>query len=285
MMRNAILLIFVLTTPSWPKPMSEDQIVIVRAVVQKVQGTDPKQIITATLSIQNVYRGQADLVGRTFTAYSVPEESAGTSVFPPPRLGEVGIWTLKRTEGGEIHHVKYPLRGVFPARKGVTPRYDEAEQLAEAIAKADQQAAEDRPAAFLDQVRSPTPEVAAWAVRELATVDPGAIRRLTAEPSAIDAISVAGQTTLDEVAAAILGAAWRDSPQRLQMLKRWVYRDQGQFDQIAIVDRLDLIAQHLDLELDTLGTLLRDMAARPGTTEETRRRIQFILDHRRQFPH
>ncbi|HEX8204221.1 MAG TPA: hypothetical protein VF590_27330, partial [Isosphaeraceae bacterium] len=170
---------------------------LVRAQVQEVRKDE--QFNTSILRIEHIYSGQRDLIGRTFTAYTLTGSYlSGQSIDPQPTLGEVGIRSVRRVEDGitAVHpggQGSFQWPSLFPARKGLHPRFEQAETLAEVIGAASRLPVAERPAFLRRHVTSEVSEVASWAVYALAEADPAAVDALVRGLASNDRITIGGQ--------------------------------------------------------------------------------------------
>lgn len=234
---------------------------LIRAIVREAQESREgvRTIITARLEIVHVYCGPADLLSRSFTISSPAdgEQMIGQAIFPPPVRGETGIWALNfnRPKILDLHW------SVFPAREKITPRFHQAERLAEAIETCCEADPTARVALLREHISSPVPEVGAWSVDTLAQAHPQVVLDI-AQEARLEDLTIAAQVSLDRALAKSRGKGWMDSPQRLRLLEGWVSGARSGDEGLAGIQRLDAISQHAELDdaklLELLGTAIRN---------------------------
>lgn len=249
---------------------------LVRAVARDLQeGREGNRtVITARHKIVLVYCGPADLLGQSFTSRSPLDgvDFHGYSIDPPPVPGEAGIWALNRLATGIRYLNRYP----FPAREKVTPWFNQAQLLAETMEQCCHADADGRVTLLREAVASRVPEVARWAVDALAEAHPQALLEFARE-ARLEDLAIAAQTALDRALSKLRGKAWMDSPQRLRLLDGWVRAALSDHEADDMIGRLDVVAQHAELDGRELLGLLDTAIRNPRLPAETRRRAVWVI--------
>jgi hypothetical protein len=254
--------------------------IIARAQVIHIE--ENNEFIVGTLQITHVYCGTDKLVGNTFVAPSPKsgEDNNGTSIYPPVRLGEKGIWGLRAIDD-KLYCVRFPLRGAaWPAREGDST-YANATALAEVI----EQVCKAESAEQLDLLRryafDRIPQISVWAIHVMSLADPQDRARLFNDLiSNIDSLSIQGQAALDKVLSNIEDNPWRTSEARLALLNKWVSKATSKDDVALVLGRLDVAAQHSELEdkaiLKLLETIIDNKGIPPAARLEGIRLVGFV---------
>jgi hypothetical protein len=220
------------------------------AQAQVIHIEETNEFIVGTLQITHVYCGPDKLLGNTFVAPSPKsgEDNNGTSIFPPVRLGEKGIWELRAIDD-KLYYVPFPRHGIpWPARED-----DNTYANAMALAKVIEQVCKAESAEQLDLLRryafDRILQISVWAIHVMSLADPQDKARLFNDLiSNIDSLSIPGQAALDEVLSDIEDNPWRTSEKRLALLNKWVSKTMSKDDAMLVIRRLDIAAQHSVLE-------------------------------------
>src|SRR5215467_994938 len=202
------------------------------AQAQVIHIEETNEFIVGTMQIMHVYCGPDKLLGKSFVARSPKsgEDNNGTSIFPPVRLGEKGIWELRAIDD-KLYHVPIPRPGIpYPAREG-----DNTYASAMALAKVIEQVCKAESAKQLDLLRryafDRIPQISVWAIHFMSLADPqGRVRLFNDLISNIDSLSIQGQAALDEVLLYIGDNPWRTSERRLALLNKWVNKAMSKDD-------------------------------------------------------
>jgi hypothetical protein len=257
--------------------LPDDGTALVRAVVAEADEAPRNRIglIEGKAKILHVYCGPTGLVGKTFSLYSVNEETVGMSLNSPPVKGQVGIFAVKMSERG-LSSRRYGYGCVFPYREGVDPRYEQAKLLAEAVETVGAAVGERRLELIRSGLASPVPEIAAWSAHALAwAAYEEAIRRAGSGEGA----TVAGQVALDEALESVSAPLeWpakeriarseyraRAPKERIALAESWIRRARTEDDAVAINDRLGFLYGNKRLppaDLLVLAGSLREVAAK-----------------------
>lgn len=257
----------------------EASVVAVKSNRVRLDETRFHESFVATMKISHVYCGRPDAIGAEFVAPCEKEPEprfSGFTVKPPLlRVGEIGLWVVRGGPGGRLGAVLQFGLGdhVWPLRKGISPRYNEATKLArtiEMVARAPTRA---------DQLRltqgfatSSTPGVSMWAIELLSRVEPGG---WTIEETVnfLDGLvengrlPMAGQAALDNSLLKLRKAEWQKSPRRLQLLQKWVSARLAAEEADEMVAQLSLLAQHpnrVGLEIEKLLPLFKTAVENEG---------------------
>jgi len=213
--------------------------------------------IVGTLEITHVYCGPDKLLGTTFVAQSPKSmQGNGSIISPPLKPGEKGIWSLKEIDD-KLIGLRYPQDGVvWPVREG-EKTYANATALAQVI----EQVCTAESAEQLDLLEryafDRIPEISVWAIHVMSLANPEDKARLFNDlVSNIDSLSIPGQAALDQVLSEIEDNPWRASEKRLALLHKWVSMAMSKDDATRTISRLDVAAQHSELEDKTILKLL-----------------------------
>jgi len=253
--------------PSAANPLpTQWSIETILAQAQVIHIEETNEFVVGTLQITHVYCGPDKLLGNTFVAPSPKsgEDNNGTSIFPPVRLGEKGIWELRAFDD-KLYYVPVPRHGIpYPAREG-----DNTYANAMALAKVIEQVCKAESAEQLDLLRryafDRIPEISVWAIHFMSLADPQDKARLFNDLiSNIDDLSIPGQAALDEVLSDIGDNPWRTSEKRLALLNKWVNKAMSKDDAMLVIQRLDIAAQHSEVEDKTLLKLMQTIIGNQG---------------------
>jgi hypothetical protein len=276
--------------PSAAHPLpTQWSIETILAQAQVIHIEETNEFIVGTLQITHLYCGPDKLLGNTFVAPSPKsgEDNNGTSIFPPVRLGEKGIWEL-RTIDDKLYYVPFPRHGIpWPAREG-----DNTYANATALAKVIEQVCKAESAEQLDLLRryafDRIPQISVWAIHVMSLADPQDKARLFNDLiSNIDSLSIPGQAALDEVLSDIEDNPWRTSEKRLALLNKWVSKTMSKDDAMLVIQRLDIAAQHSVLEsqledkaiLKLLQTIIGNQGISPAARQNGIRAVGLIARH------
>jgi hypothetical protein len=109
------------------------------------------------------------------------------------------------------------------------------------------------------------PEISVWAIHFMSLADPQDKARLFNDLiSNIDNLSIPGQAALDEVLLDIGDNPWRTSERRLALLNKWVNKAMSKDDAMLVIQRLDIAAQHSEVEDKTLLKLMQTIIGNQG---------------------
>jgi hypothetical protein len=247
---------------------------VVRGRVTSV--TTDRTTSTAVVHILYVYRGPAELAGKTFEDISRRTGvSRGLSPASPPlREGEEGLWTLSESTSGRGPRLLldpwYPL---FRARKDNSPRYPQAVALAEAVERLCHTPADRQVALAHDYALSETPELAVFAIRALARVRSSDADEVVDRLVADQRLNPAAQVALDDALTFSRDRTWVSSPQRQALLRRWVAGKPPAAGSPETVARFDDIVYHSGLDLATYLGLMKTAADNPAISPERRQQI------------
>ena len=221
--------------------------------------------IVGTLEITHVYCGPDKLLGNTFVAHSPKSmQGNGFTISPPLKPGEKGIWSLKEIDD-KLIGLRYPEHGVvWPVREGENT-YSNATALAQVI----EQVCTAESAEQLDLLQryafDRIPEISVWAIHVMSQANPEDKTRLFNDlVSNIDSLSIPGQAALDQVLSEIEDTPWRTSKKRLVLFNKWVSKAMSKDDAALIISRLDVAAQHSELEDKTILKLLEIVIGNKG---------------------
>ena len=264
------------------KTVLPEGVLLVQATVTEIKDQEVRSI--ATVKISHVFRGPRRLIGNTFLVGTadIPPEGYDGTITPRLNARENGLWLLREIGDTIIHWRGSDLPIAWPARKGITPRYEQAHQLAEAIEQVLKEASEEKQLRLLEAYAvDQTPEVSAWAVTVLGdlTIDEqlaGFLKRLLRN----EQVTVTGQVALDEALLKIEKRDWQRSPERLRLLKTWVSANLSRYEADRVFRRLDLLAQHPKyegIEQAELIDLVRTAIANQGLPLESRRHAHIII--------
>jgi hypothetical protein len=222
---------------------------LVSAEVSNVVPGPYKGWFTATLKVTHVYAGNSVHEGDSFVVPSSGDapDVNGTGVRPVPKVGEQGLWVVKVHKGEAFsHNLLREFHGVFPARKGIDKRYDQAKKLAEAVEEVYHAEPVKAENLLNHQWVSSVPEVSMWAVRSLAEVAPGAIIERANDLSGGGKVGIPGQTAGDEALCRLLKEKWIESDDRRKLLMKWATTTPSEFDAEVVGQWLDQFSQHAD---------------------------------------
>ena len=252
------------------------------------------ETLLARMKISHVYCGRTELHGTEFVEKTMKEPEMfahGRGVGPPElKVGETGLWFLIRGQDGRLYNALLPRLGghAWPVRKGMSPRYDEAIQLAQALGKV---ASAPTRAAQLqltqEYATSRTPGVSMWAIESLGG-SPFRFGRWTAEETLPflngliedDRVPVAGQVALDNELLEYRKAEWQNSAERLRMLNRWVSARLSADEADEILSQFSILAQHPDevgFEIDQTLALIKTAVENDAIPLESRVRALGII--------
>lgn len=210
---------------------------------------------TATVRITKVFFGPRELVGADFGVYHSRDQISGPPApYPTLRTRETGLWLLVARNNRLDKLIAFEFAGrQWPVRKGISPRYEDAVRLAEAVQKVAETESRDAQLQSLREYAvSRVPDLSAWAIarlRQVATTDhdePIAqfLRRLTGD----ERLTVAGQVALDESLLKLDADKWQHSAERLDMLRGWMRTKLSEEDEKRILWRVSMLAQHAEYE-------------------------------------
>jgi len=269
--------------PSSAHPLSAAlpiKMILVQAWVVHLE--ENNGFIVGTLEITHVYCGPDKLLGNTFVNQSTKsgEDVNGRSIFPPLRLGEKGIWSL--------HVSDDKLYGLRNSQYGVSWPSRESENTyanATALAKVIEQVCKAESTEQLDLLQGYAfdriTEISVWAIHVMSLANPEDRARLfNGLISNIDSLSITGQAALDEVLSNIEDNPWRTSETRLALLNKWVSKTVSKGDVALVLWRLDVAAQHCELEdkaiLKLLETVIDNKGIPPASRLEGIRLVGFV---------
>ena len=226
---------------SRPPRLLDSALLCVRA--QVVQTCDRGRRIDGRLKIVHVFYGPDALEGQCVTAplsRTIPLGSGPWIHYPPPRLGEIGLWLLRIYEGDlqvtlhGIHGVPFPMRDSPPSH--VTLEFVETiESLSnvtdgERVSRLQELAVEESP-------------LAAWAVHALAMEVARDARTFLEKLPEQPQITTRAQMAVDDVLLKISGDQWQHSEQRLGMFRRWASSELPEDDGFLVANHIARIAQ------------------------------------------
>jgi len=238
--------------------------IIAQAQVIHIEETN--EFIVGTLEITHMYCGPDKLLGNTFVAPSRKsgEDNNGTSIFPPVRLGEKGIWELRAIDD-KLYCVRFSRHGIpWPAREGENT-YANATALADVIEQVCKAESREQLDLLQGYAFDRIPEISVWAIHFMSLADPQDKTRLFNDLiSNIDDLSIPGQAALDEVLSDIGDNPWRTSEKRLALLNKWVNKAMSKDDAMLVIQRLDIAAQHSEVKDKTLLKLMQTIIGNQG---------------------
>jgi hypothetical protein len=217
---------------------------LVEAVVTDI--AVERKTTTGTLTIQKVLAGDLDLRGRTFTcpSHDTPQQGSFVTIDPVPKftIDEKGVWIVYE-RNGELHPSAWKL---FPARDGISDRYDDAVALSRAIEEVQ---AADGDAERLARLRTfayhEVPFVARWSVERIEAAAKSknaeaaeALRELAADSK----VAFCAQIGLDQILCR-LDDDWGYSDERFELLKRVASAPLGELEAMHFSTRLGHIVQ------------------------------------------
>jgi hypothetical protein len=254
--------------------------IVVRGRVVEVGQQQRVQTIPAVVEIVHDYRGPARLVGQRFADFSGGVGTRGTGANPRLQVGEEGLWTLKDYPSGlgpNFAQTGLPFSG--RARKDHSPRYEQTIAVAEAVEKLSKTPAARQEALGHEYALSDIPELSAFAIRAL-------VKARTADADAVvdslltnGKLMAASQAILDEALALSRDKAWLTSPQRLDLLHRWVGGKPPIAGSGEVITRLDDAVQHRGLDLPTYLGLMKIATDNVALSAERRRWVAGHVIH------
>ena len=156
----------------------------------------------------------------------------------PFEVNEEGIWTIckaKPVDGGAPYWI---VCGRI--RKKETPRYEQWEEVVEAMEQLNAEKPEKRLPFLRERLNHKTTEVACWAMGAISALEtPDATEYLDALAAKPDPkLPVQVQIALDRVLCKRMEGEWADSKPRADMLRAWVQGKPAEYDSGAILSRL-----------------------------------------------
>ena len=220
---------------------------LVRGVVKSVEENPSRTVGTAVVEVVHVYSGPAELSRRTFADRYLREiDFRGTSARVAFEVGEEGIWVLKERKG-KLQLSPQPEWGLGLRSRKVENRERHAAvvRLAESIEAFGKLKAEGRVPALKTHMKELIPEVACWAMRELAQSSDVDARTYLADLAGKPdrTLSLPVQITLDESLSKSNGAEWHLAKQRLDLLRAWANGKASDSEALGIIQRFDIAVQ------------------------------------------
>jgi hypothetical protein len=199
-----------------------------------------------TLQVVHVYFGSFISKGQSFFAASNREDMHGRTIWPPPPVGEEGLWIVGNNDGKfytlnrwGAFHFYFPWRIDANPEKWL-PRYHAFGEAIEAVSHADH----DTGIKLLrDELASPFPEVSAWAILSLGEVSPQDVIALSHNVVKNTDLGIAGQAAVDQAMVEIDEEHWLKSNDRTALLHSWAESKPDEYDQAIICERLNVFSQ------------------------------------------
>ncbi|MCI0664323.1 MAG: hypothetical protein L0220_24965 [Acidobacteria bacterium] len=217
-------------------------------------------VINATLQVSDVYKGEVNTEGHTFSvsANKSGQGSYGLSFYPPLKQGQVGIWLMKSDTDkvapdlamGRLRYVK------LPSRQGVDARYTQTKNWAESVEAVSKASPESRLTLMKNYALSKTPEVSAWAIQAISQAKPPVAEALYRDLLNSN-LSVGGRIAIDGVLLNIKGTSWITSEERLKLLHDLVGGKTPEYEAGLIHNMLSAIVQRGETEDRVLLNLLK----------------------------
>ena len=212
---------------------------------EAIEINEQRRVINVRLRITKVLHGP-QMQGHSFVASCSPTDaqiSGPFMQFPPPQIGEIGIW-LVRYRNGRLTALTNGIPGIpFPAREPHTAEYKLALKFAttlDDLARLDRMELMRRLRLL---VRGEQPQLAAWAVRQFGnTADQQSsdfLRDLLQEHRLPCIIELAA----DEVLAKLDNQSWIHSSERSELFQRWASASLSEDDAILTANYLGQMAQ------------------------------------------
>ena len=278
------------TRPAWEMPL---RYALVKGIA--ISTTKPSPEIMedeVTFKAQHIFCGKGVSVDGEFTAVCFERDTRGTSPFPAPEVGEVGLWVVltfkdvKPWTENTLDRVFFddrfaPLIFEFPQRQGVTARYVECEKLAEAIEAAAKADEKGRSELLWKDLNSEVAEIAAWAACALFDADPAGLKKLGTDTAALKQIPLAGQLGVD-IGLSMLDANWRDGPEHKAIVARCIAASDKEVGSLPAIMPLYQVRKYLGLQ-DGIGAVdfLKRVALSDSAWPELRRdAVGYIEDLR-----
>jgi hypothetical protein len=162
------------------------------------------------------------------------------------------------TNSLSVFHVRYPVYGlVFPIRESVSPRYEEAKQLADSVERLCHAAPKEQLSLLQAYSTSPTSEVSYWAIRRMARAYPQEAIPFLMQVLFASGLPIRGQIAIDEVLSDAKGNEWQNSPTRRSLLQSWVTGNLTELDISAAISRIDVSSQHGEINGEALLDLMQ----------------------------
>jgi hypothetical protein len=244
-----------------------------------------------TLKITDVFAGSVASIGDTFTCVS--DSSARSiirdnidSMSPIPKSGEKSLW-LMHLNKGKLALVDWgDWMPYFPARAGVSPRFAQSREVANAIKIYQKMNDQDRLKYLNEQTLAGTPEVCDWAVNAMATDYRADLKDYLIDVSAPEQLPLATQIALDRQLSLLEGEAWLDSLQRREIFSNLKNASPNEYEQTLIEMRLVTLLQHPGESDPVLIPTCVDLATKHNLGERSRchivREIGLLAD--REYP-
>ena len=264
----------------------EARVVDVQMTNVRITKTKFHESFIGTMKISHVYCGASTLLGVEFSARTEKHAQPffRRDFLDPPllKVGETGLWILVKQPEGNLTPALEMNRAthVWPVRQGISPRYDEALDLAQAIEKvASAPSSADQFNLTKSFAKSRRPSLSLWAIETLGWLGTAGwaaedVVRFLEELTQDQRVPVVGQVAIDNALLALPRAGWKDSPLRLELLERWVTARLSVEDADEMAGQIHLLAQRptyagfdIDETLALIGTAIENEGL-PLTTRE-----------------
>ena len=249
-------------------PEFQRDLALVFAKATKVE--QDGQWTLGTFEVTHVYAGVIAKVGNVFTVVgSEGPDAIGRSVRPVPAVGETGIWIVKRN-GAKLYSMKgfQDYQFAFPARVGISRRFDEERELADAVAAVWDAQVDDQLSLLRQFASSKTPEISIWAIHSLGFCSPNDILEMSRHSGSS---CIGGQVAIDDAMQRIKRDEWIHSPDRGQILQRWAGCAPDEYDQQLITQRLNTAWQETSVDDQSLFAAMAKVALNANFDLERRR--------------
>lgn len=210
---------------------------LVRAEV--IEANEDKGIQRCRLKITAILCGDSAKKGAVFIASSTatPESSTGSDIYPPPKKGEEGLWLIRLGEdGGYRVLVQYRWGVHWPARKGITSRYEETVALAKALKDIEKTSPAQREELLLKYAGDMIPEVASAAVEIVAQCYAKRVKAIMQK--LLEKVKLASTLMSIDSVLVTVDARWKDSKKRAAMFSNVVAEKMTQYQAIRVRNRI-----------------------------------------------
>jgi len=213
----------------------------------------------ANFTVNHVYHGDSQLEGMNF-ASRVNEgrgDSIGASIRQTPKEQEEGIWALRKNQANIFPIFQVFFGKKWPSRMGVDLRYAQAMKLAEAVESVSLNETEspmvDR---LVEYALGDVPEISRWATTSILQLGERGKKILFQGNAPRNDLPVMAKIALDKFLVKENDEFWTTSEDRHELLFTLASSNMKPIEATALVQRLDLIAQHNLLPIDDLVEII-----------------------------